>query len=85
MLMNMLGTLDEKKKVDWKKFVPTLVHVYNCTKKEATLYLPFFFMLGKHARLPVDIAMGVEPERRQRYTHTTTIYAKDLKERLAQA
>ena len=83
-LMNMLGTLDEEKKTDWKKYVPTLVHAYNCTRNEATGYAPFFLMFGMHARLPVDIAMGVEPEERQRH-HTTTAYAKDLKERLDHA
>ena len=80
-LMNMLGTLDEAKKTDWKKYVPGLVHAYNCTKHETTGYAPFFLMFGRHARLAIDIAMGVEPEERQRH-RTTTAYAKDMKKRL---
>lgn len=84
-LMNMLGTLEEEKKLNWKKYVPGLVHAYNCTKNDATGYAPFFLMFGRHARLPVDVAMRVEPEEMQRQIATTTAYAKDLKGRLEEA
>jgi transposase InsO family protein len=83
-LMNMLGTLEEEQKANWRKYVPTLVHAYNCTRNEATGYAPFFLMFGRHPRLPIDVAMGVEPEERQRHK-TTTAYADDLKKRLEEA
>ena len=83
-LMNMLGTLEEEQKANWRKYVPSLVHAYNCTRNESTGYAPFFLMFGRHARLPIDIAMGVEPEERQRH-QTTSSYAKELKEKLEAA
>ena len=84
-LMNMIGTLEEEQKANWKKYVPTLVHAYNCTKNESTGYSPFYLMFGRQARLPIDVAMGVEPGGRHKEHQSTTAYAKDLKERLDQA
>ena len=31
-LLNMLGTLEQSKKADWKKYLPSLVYAYNCTR-----------------------------------------------------
>jgi hypothetical protein len=61
-----------------------LIHACNCTQNETTGYAPFFLMFGTPARLPMDIAKGVEPEEHQ--SHQTTIaYAKDLKLKLEEA
>ena len=35
-LLNMLGTLEPVKKLDWKSHIGSLVHAYNCTKHDTT-------------------------------------------------
>ena len=35
-LLNMLGTLEDDQKSDWKTYVPSLVHAYNSTRHEST-------------------------------------------------
>jgi transposase InsO family protein len=50
-LLNMLGTLDEEKKPDWKSYVALLVHSYNATRHESMGYNPHFLMFGWHPRL----------------------------------
>jgi transposase InsO family protein len=57
-LLNMLGTLVPAQKADWKKFVSSLVHAYNCTKHDSTGYSPFYLMFGRHPRIPVDLIVG---------------------------
>lgn len=39
-LWQMLGTLENDKKADWKEFVKPLVHAYNFTKNDVTGYSP---------------------------------------------
>lgn len=59
-LLNMLGTLAEKKKQDWKSYVPQLVHAYNATYHETCGVSPYYLMFGRHPRLPIDVAMGLD-------------------------
>ena len=57
----------------------TVVHAYNATKHESTGYSPFYLMFGRHPRLPIDVAMGVEPSEGDAEGHD---YTEKLRERL---
>ena len=60
-LINMLGTLDPNQKSDWKKYIPSLVHAYNCTRHDSTGFSPYELMFNRQPRLPVDLLLGSEP------------------------
>ncbi|MEE4247445.1 MAG: RNase H-like domain-containing protein [Kangiellaceae bacterium] len=81
-LLGMMGTLDQEKKGDWKKYVAALVHAYNCTTNDVTGFSPFFLMFGRKPRLPVDVVLGVERESSGQGYHE---YVAGLKRRLDQA
>ena len=46
-LLNMLGTLEDDQKQDWKSFVAPLVHAYNATKHDKHRIFPIFFNVWK--------------------------------------
>ena len=58
-LCNMLGTLSEGEKSDWKSYLGCMTHAYNCTKHASTTYSPYYLMLGRHPRLPIDVEFGL--------------------------
>ena len=60
-LLNMLGTLEDDQKSDWKSYVPPLVHAYNSTRHESTGFLPHCLKFGRHPRLAVDAFLGIKP------------------------
>jgi hypothetical protein len=64
-LISMLGTLESDKKSDWKKYVLSLVHAYNCTKHDSTGYSPYYLMFLRQPRLPIDLILGIEPDPKQ--------------------
>ena len=39
-LCNMLGTLSEEEKSDWKSYLGCMTHAYNCTKHASTTIFP---------------------------------------------
>ena len=57
-LLQMLGTLEESKKSDWKAHVPSHLHAYNSTFHDSTGYPPYFLMFGRHPRLAIDAFFG---------------------------
>ena len=80
-LLNMLGTLENHKKDDWKSYVAPLVHSYNATKHPSTGYSPHFLMFGRHPRLAVDAYLGIsKPEECEIVSQDH--YAIKLKKRL---
>ena len=58
-LLNMLGTMSDEDKLDWKTHLSTLTHAYNCTRNSATNYSPYYLMFGRHPRLAVDVEFGL--------------------------
>ena len=80
-LLNMLGTLKEHHKEDWKSYVSPFVHSYNATCHDSTGYSAFFLMFGRHPRLAVDAYLGLQsPE--QSEVRSKEHYATKLKKRL---
>ena len=61
-LLNMLGTLSDNQKSDWKSHVSTMTHAYNAAEHESTGYAPFYLMFGRHPRLAIDAFLGLENE-----------------------
>ena len=61
-LLQLLGTLQENQKSDWKARVPTLVHAYNATFNDSTGFSPYFLMLGRHPRLATDAFLGLNSD-----------------------
>ena len=47
--------LETKDKQDWKDYLPTLVHAYNCTKNKVMDFSPYYLMYRHKLRHPTDI------------------------------
>ena len=58
-LCNMLGTLSDEEKSDWKSYLGCMTHAYSCTKHASTTYSPYYLMFGRHPRLAIDIEFGL--------------------------
>ena len=80
-LLDMLGTLDTEKKVNWKKYIPSLVYAYNCTKHESTKFAPFELMFGRKPKLPID-SMFANTYITSTASKNTKDYIHDLKNRM---
>jgi len=64
-LLNMLRTLNDSGKQDWKAHVNRLLHAYNTTPHSSTGYSPYYLLFGRKPTLPVDALLPnrrVEPK-----------------------
>ena len=79
-LLNMLGTLQDSQKHDWKSYVAPLVHFYNATKHDSTGYSSFFLLFGRLPRLAADACLGLQNPTEP--ISSREHYASKLKKRL---
>ena len=80
-LCNMLGTLSEEEKSDWKSYLGCMTHAYNCTKHASTTYSPYYLMFGRHPRLPIDVEFGL-PKSNNGDNSSKSRYVQKLRRRL---
>ena len=78
-LINMIGTLNQKKKAIWQSVVSTLALAYNSTISAATGYSPYFLMYGRLPKLPIDVEYNVAYENNAKSHHK---YVERLEKRL---
>ena len=78
-LLGMLGTLQNEQKSNWKKYVNSLVYVYNCAPQSSTKHSPFEIMFGRKPKLPIDSLFEQVLEDKAK---TTKQYIDDLKQRI---
>ena len=76
----MLGTLPEKPQSTWREQVTTLVHAYNCTRNNATGFIPYYLMFGHKPHLPIDLIFGTNTADLKGSCIT---YIENLKKRMA--
>ena len=55
-VINMLKSLPEKVKKDWRSHLPKLAFAYNSTVHKSTGYSPFYLLFGRQSTLPIDLA-----------------------------
>ena len=53
-IIHMIGKLEEDKKACWSKHLPELLLAYNATRSTVTGYSPYYLLLGRRSRIPVD-------------------------------
>ena len=80
--LEMLGTLGQHQKADWKTHCAKLVHIYNCTKHDTTGYSPYFLLFVREPRIPIDVLL---PSHEANHEVTYTGYIADLRKRMKHA
>ncbi len=84
-LLNMLATLTESEKLNWKTKINVMTHAYNVTQHESTGYTPYQLMFGREPIIALDVILkdchDPESDRCKNYTQ----YIEDLRKNLNHA
>ena len=59
-LINMLKTIPESEKQNWREHLPKLLFAYNSTVNKTTGFSPFYLMFGRESRLPIDCMLPID-------------------------
>uniref|UniRef100_A0A3P9MR97 Gypsy retrotransposon integrase-like protein 1 n=1 Tax=Oryzias latipes TaxID=8090 RepID=A0A3P9MR97_ORYLA len=81
-LLQMLRTLTDKQKSNWKESLNKLIFAYNCTRSEVTGFSPFYLLYGRSPRLPIDALFGLNPKQGDSDRHC---YVKKWKQGMEEA
>ena len=79
-LIDMLGTLTNEQKKDWKQHISSLVFAYNNTPHESTRLSPYELMFGRKPRLAIDAMF--EDVKQAEDKQTTEEYIVELRNRM---
>ena len=82
-LLNMLRTLSDNQKSEWKSHVSTMTHAYNAAEHSSTGNAPFYLMFGRHPWLAIDAFLGLETDSSALRHHQD--YSDELQHRLEYA
>ena len=81
-LISMIRSLENDKKTEWRKHLKAIVHAYNSRIHESTGFSPYFLFFGRHPKLPVDLAFGINVNEK---SVTPRQYIQNLKDSLKSA
>ena len=54
-LERMIAKLDNRRHRKWPEHLASITHAYNSTRSQITGYSPYFLMMGRRPRLPIDL------------------------------
>ena len=72
-IIKMPKTLAERNKSNWKDHIQKLVHVYNCTTHSSTGYSPYFLLLPRRPKLPIDLIITSPASDHEQTTHSSYV------------
>ena len=78
-LHELLRTLPAEKKRTWPEHLKELCYAYNATPHSTTGYSPFYLMLGRDPRLPIDRLVEIEETQGNQQSSWTTKHQTELR------
>ena len=82
-IIHRLRSLEDEQKKDWRKSLPAVMHAYNCSVHSSTGYSPYYLFFGRHPRLPIDLAFGIDLDSSR--GGSPRQFVRDMKNRLQEA
>ena len=80
-LIQMLRTITEGNKQNWKDQLNKLTYAFNCIRRSVTGFSPFYLMFGRNPRLPIDVLI----ENNTGEQNTPSTYIEKWKSRMEEA